>query len=230
VTRPKVSDVIRKGLAQAGSKAPVSGRPRNFITQQELLDVVNDGLTDLQELLFESSPQNLRYRVELPVVSGVDFVMLPEDCLEAVRVSQLTDGRRSRLTRWKMDDLEGTSGTTSSSPKWSVGGAQLQFLPAPSWSGTVELWYARALPRVSSEADYIPAEVPPGSDRYLAAYLAVYCLGKEESDPSPALLILQRSREGLLSVAARRTLASRVRGNQDIVDEFAARVAALPRY
>ncbi len=225
-----VADIRKQACRLADKPEPVSGAT-DWLETDEILAVINQGIGELQDHIAARSADDLTARADLSVPAGVESVAVPANLL-AIREVYLIDsgGQRVRLSPGTYRGIEGSARTDSETyPSWQLLGSTLWLYPARDAACTLELWFVRALVEVTNDADEIRPEIPSGWDRYVVGYVGAYILGKAESDPSPAVSIMQRVLQAIEDHAARRggrrSLGGRIRMGGDRDSEL----ARLPR-
>lgn len=91
--------------------------------------------------------------------------------------------------------------------RYRIQGSKIAFLPRPPVAGqTLYLTYAPLLTLLAADGDTFT--LGNGWEEYIKAAMAAKALGKEESDMSPALALLQRQKERLTTIKEARDVGA----------------------
>jgi hypothetical protein len=150
-----------------------------FAVTARLTDYINDGLSELHELL--AMHEYLRSTQAIALVSGTEEYALPADFYKAMRVWRVSNGRRYSVEKFNLAQLDGynTSG--------------------PAASGTAELWYVPQLTQLVQPGDSVSVALPNGWEGFVALHAAIQLLNREESDPNALMAERERVKQRIVA-------------------------------
>lgn len=157
----------------------------------ELIRYANMAYKDVYQQIIAAKESYFTIMTTFDLVSGVSSYTLPSDFykLNGVDLTIDSSGRALTLTRFMFKERNKfKSGIISPvAPyglllKYNLVGNSIQFIPLPSQSSTIQLWYTPEPTVISSFSDTL--SLPIGSDEYMSLYIACAMLAKEESDTS----------------------------------------------
>lgn len=171
-------------------------RNSQFIDQSglagtELLRYANMAYKDLYQQVMLAKEFYFTTITTFQVIGGTASYPLPSDFykLDGVDLALDDSGRFLTLTPFMFKERNKfRSGLALSvAPygqvfKYMLVGNNIQFIPLPSQSNTIQLWYTPEPVVISSFSDTL--SLPIGSDEYMSLYMACAMLAKEESDTS----------------------------------------------
>lgn len=193
----------------------------SWITDARLTDAVNDGLSDLHDILVETYQDVLTFTAQVPLAAGTEFINLPVDFFKVRKVFILDGSTRRELEQFTLDDLDGRDNDeTSSRPGYRLIGNKMWFHPRPESSTTVDLWYVRNFQPLIDDTDEVSPMLERGWELFVVAHVAAYLLAREESDPSYALATKAEARARIQS-ASRHRDASGPQKVRDVSRRFA---------
>jgi hypothetical protein len=140
--------------------------------QKTLINDINDGLIELWEALIDSHEDLVHKIATLTLVSNTEAYNLPSDFYKAIKVWYTTGGRRYRMERFNLDEIDG--------------------YPKPVSSGTGELWYAPPFARLKLKKATVPDVIPVGWENYGAMFAACRLLISEGTDPQGVMAERER--------------------------------------
>ena len=134
--------------------------------------------------MFVSAPTTLT------VVSGQEWISLPSDFLMCVGLFGLDGDDRIKIKPFNMEDLSeqwdnwGFEYTNSEAFRYRIMGRRLYLMPDNIDLEEIELWYVTTAPKLESDADTLPFDLPAGWDECIVNGVAALVRIKEESDPT----------------------------------------------
>lgn len=165
-------DLVNRALAYADL---ASGTALTADQKAVIVNDINDGLIELWDMIVDSHAEMALATETYGVTPGTEDYDLPSDFYKALKVFYLYQGRRYRMERFNLDEIDG--------------------LVQPLAFGDVELWYAPKFTRLALDADVMPTVIPQGWENYAALFAAARMLKREESDASA--IEAERDRLGL---------------------------------
>jgi hypothetical protein len=197
-----LAGLVAQGLDLAdltNSSSPVTARVEDY---------ANAALAELHDLLVVSFEDYMLSRATIQLVAGTDAYSLPADFLKASKVYSLDGSERQRLKRFELDELDGLSDDASELPRYRILGNQIWLAPAPSATGSVELWYVPQFAKLTNATpgttDVVHVSVPVGWEDFVVLSMAVRLRVREESDASQLLALKGQARDRILAAAAER--------------------------
>lgn len=168
----------------------------NFIDQTgtagtELIRYANMAYKDLYAQIVLSKEFYFTTSSTISVVSGTDTYSLPSDFykLDGVDLALDNSGRYLTLRPFQFVErnkfrsgLALTIAPYGQVFKYVVVGGNIRFLPIPSQSASITLWYTPEPAVITSFSTSL--SLPIGSDEYMSLYIACAMLAKEETDTS----------------------------------------------
>jgi hypothetical protein len=170
-------------------------RNSKFIDQSgtadsELIRYANIAYRDLYNIIIQANNQYFTTSTTINIVGGTDTYALPSDFYKLDGVDLQIDATSKRFLTLRpfmfaernkfRSGLAFTNSPYGQVFKYLMVGNNIRFLPLPSMSGTVWLWYTPTPTVITSFSDTI--EVMVGGDEYLSLVIAMAMLAKEESD------------------------------------------------
>lgn len=199
-----------------------SSNTNAFATLSEMIDVINDGVAELQDILVNTFDDYLTTFENLTTTASTQTTKLPEEFLKLRHMFLLDGTERHAVEPYDFQDLNALDSTeTSSRPRYKILGNLIYWHPLPDGAYTIECWYVRRFKRLEDSYDFLRPEIPTGWDRYLVAFGAAYLLAKEESDPSPALLAMQQVRK-TIEITAQNRDTSRPKKVTNVLSRFSS--------
>jgi len=172
-------------------------RNSKFIDQSgaadsELIRYANIAYRDLYNTIIQTDNQYFTINYNISIIGGTDEYSLPADFYKLDGVDLQIDATSKRFLTLRpfmfqernkfRSGLAFTNSPYGQVFKYLLSGSKIRFLPIPSMSGTVQLWYTPAPTVITSLANTV--EVMVGGDEYLSLTIAMAMLAKEESDTS----------------------------------------------
>lgn len=159
----KLCDLVERALFLADF-------PKTAIEDESLLRLlvssINDGLSDLHDIMVNANADWLQSRATISIINGVEEYDLPDDFYRLQKCYLNSSGRRFKIKRFTTDDIDG-------------------FRVNPLSDGAVEMWYTPQF----KPLDYrfmdstIDSRITQGWEDYPAMSAAETLLIREESDP-----------------------------------------------
>lgn len=186
-----LSGVRTKARRRAGME---SASAQLFITDAELNEYINDSYTELYDLLCSSGGQEYFLSTStISVTSSTDVYALPADFYRLLGLSaNVATGNPYPLRPFNFNERNAypRGGWGASRMQYRVRGSNIQFIPYPTASITLTLYYIPACPVLTDVS--VAQDGVNGWDELLSIDAAIKCLAKEESDAS--LLMAQKDR------------------------------------
>jgi len=169
-------------------------RNSQFIDQSgtagtELLRYANLAYKDLYAQIVLSKEFYFTTSTTISIVGGTDTYALPSDFykLDGVDLSLDNSGRYLTLRPLQFAErnkfrsgLALTTAPFGQVFKYVLVGSNIRFIPIPSQTNTVQLWYTPEPALITSLSTTL--SIPIGGDEYMSLYMACAMLAKEESD------------------------------------------------
>jgi hypothetical protein len=171
-------------------------RNSQFIDQSgaigtELVRYANMAYKDLYQQIILAKEQYFTTTFTFQVTANSASYPLPGDFykLDGVDLALDNSGRFLTLTPYMFKErnkfrsgIALTAAPYGQIYKYMVVGSTIQFIPLPTQSSNITLWYTPEPITISSLAQTL--YLPIGSDEYMSLYIACAMLAKEESDTS----------------------------------------------
>ena len=184
-----------------------------FVSDSEVVDYINVAMAEIHDLLVD--------KYEDYFVSSTTYALpadnpgtLPSDFYKALGVDFLSGGLTYRMMRFtfqerNMYNAPAIVASRIADTRYAIQGNQIKFIPSPSTSGTVTLFYVPESQQFSagSTSDTIVSKAPPiakGYEEYLVVDAAIKCLMKEESNTQPHMIYKEQLRKRLEAASANR--------------------------
>ena len=158
----------------------------------ELIRYVNMAYRDVYNQIILAKETYFTTTSTINVTSATDTYALPADFykLDGVDLALDNSGRYLTLRPFMFNErnkfrsgLALTTAPFGQVFKYMLVGTNIKFIPIPSQSNTVQLWYTPEPSVITSLSGTIT--LPIGCDEYMSLYIAALMASKEESDPSP---------------------------------------------
>jgi len=178
-------------LADMRNSAFIDTTGANGTAVTELLRYVNLAYRDLYQQIVASKEFYFTTTFAITITAGTASYALPTDFykLDGVDMALDNSGRYLTLKPFMfMERNKFRSGLALTvAPygqvfRYIVVANSIQFLPLPSQTSTIQMWYTPEPVAISSLATTLA--LPIGSDEYMSLYIACAMLAKEESDTS----------------------------------------------
>lgn len=171
--RPTLKDLMDSALVAADF-------PRDSLDANQkktLIQYLNEGGQELWAAMVDAR-QEMVFRIAplISIVAGTEAYALPDDFYKAIKVWLLENSRRWVVEKFQLDELEG--------------------YPQPVTTGSIEMWYAPAWPKMSEIKAPVPGIIPNGWERYIYLYAACRLLADEQTD----FTMLAQERDGVLQM------------------------------
>lgn len=171
-------------------------RNSQFIDQSgapstELMRYVNLAFRDVRQQITLAKEQYFTTLYTFPIVGGTDTYDLPADFYKLDGVDLYLDdsGRFLTLTNFMLKErnkyrssLAIPTAYYAQVYKYLLFDNKIRFIPVPSQSANIQLWYTPEAPLITSLQQTLT--LPMGCDEYMSLYMACAMLAKEESDTS----------------------------------------------
>lgn len=171
-------------------------RNSQFIDQEsaagsELIRYANMAYKDLYQQIILSKEFYFTTTYDFTITNNVSSYALPTDFykLDGVDLALDNSGRFLTLTPFMFKErnkfrsgLALTIAPYGQIFKYMIVGNNIQFIPLPSQTSNIQMWYTPEPVTIASLADTL--FLPIGGDEYMSLYIACAMLAKEESDTS----------------------------------------------
>lgn len=171
-------------------------RNSQFIDQSglpssELIRYANLAYKDLYQQIILAKEQYFTTTTTFQVTANTSSYPLPTDFykLDGVDLALDNSGRFLTLTPYMFKErnkfrsgLALTVAPYGQIYKYMIVGNSIQFIPLPTQSSNITLWYTPEPTKIQSFSDTLT--IPIGGDEYMSLYMACAMLAKEESDTS----------------------------------------------
>lgn len=221
MSRTTLGKIITRAHKLAAIPELTSGRTDALAAQDEMIDEVNAGLAELHDLIVDSYQDFLTVSTEIEMTANEQRVLLPADFykLRSIFAYETSEHRR-RLYEWQMQD-QSRYGLSEAwdYPDYRIISNHIEWLPLPSTTRTVVLYYVRQFAPLEETTDELTPEVPIGWEDYVVGYAANYLFTKQDLDPSAALSKMDRAKRRIVSSASKRN-ASEPRRTVDVRNRY----------
>jgi hypothetical protein len=127
-----------------------------------LIADINDGVRELWALLVDAHQVYAEKKYDFTIVSGTEDYDLPADFLRAQKLWFMASGRRYKMKRYQIDEIDG--------------------YPKPISGGQIELWYVPRVAKLKNSKDTLSAAIPEDYENYPAYVAACRLLALEEDE------------------------------------------------
>lgn len=170
-----------------------------FPDPDRLIDYVNDGLAELHDILVNSFEDYFLERHTFTIAAGQEEYDLPADFYKLKKLWYVTSGRRFKIERFVLDQIDG-------------------YRQTPITGGTCELWYVPEFTPLQLPNEKVSIAVPVSWEDYAALYAAQRLLMREESDTAVVSMELEKTRQKIINNATPRDA-----GEAESIGEFYGR-------
>jgi|TARA_R100000455_G_C6260610_1_gene115987 hypothetical protein len=208
---PNNTTTLAQLITRVRQRADMVGS--TFVSDSEVVDYINVAMAEIHDLLVD--------KYEDYFVSSTTYTLpadnpgtLPSDFYKALGVDFLSGGLTYRMMRFtfqerNMYNAPAIVASRIADTRYAIQGNQIKFIPSPSTSGTVTLFYVPESQQFSagSTSDTIVSKAPPiakGYEEYLVVDAAIKCLMKEESNTQPHMIYKEQLRKRLEAASANR--------------------------
>ena len=208
---PNNTTTLAQLITRVRQRADMVGS--TFVSDSEVVDYINVAMAEIHDLLVD--------KYEDYFVSSTTYTLpadnpgtLPSDFYKALGVDFLSGGLTYRMMRFtfqerNMYNAPAIVASRIADTRYAIQGNQIKFIPSPSTSGTVTLFYVPESQQFSagSTSDTIVSKAPPiakGYEEYLVVDAAIKCLMKEESNTQPHMIYKEQLRKQLEAASANR--------------------------
>ena len=202
-------------LALINSAAVLADQPvptsSTYIPKATWIEWANAAYQELYDKLIEAYGEDYFVASEQTITTdGTNSTFaLADDFYKLLGVDYLVNanaGVAGRITIWRYNfaernqySLPNLAAPGRTVLRYRIQGSNIAFLPRPPVSGqTLYLTYAPLLTLLSADGDTFT--LGNGWEEWIKAAVAAKALGKEESDMTPALSLLQRQEERLTTI------------------------------
>ena len=217
---PKNLTTLQNLVDRVRQRADMTGSA--FVSDAEVISYINVAMAEIHDVLvtkFEDYYVSTHQYTLPGSGSGLTAgqFALPDSFYKALGVDFDVGGVTYRLRPYHfqeraMYNSPGVVASTVTNTLYHIQGESIRFIPAPTVSGTVTLWYVPEAEQYStSESEYMaktvydkaPA-VAYGYEEYVVIDAAIKCLQKEESDVQVLLVPKQQQLERIEQAAGKR--------------------------
>lgn len=165
-----------------------------FVSDAEWYDYINEGLSELWDVLTDAWEDYGTTSTTIACVSGTDSYSIASvtPAIYKIRGVDLTVGSQTgTLTRFSFRERNRYKAgydpcSAAQLYQYSLVGSALKLIPSPTVSGTLTVWYVPQLTALTSGGS-TDAAIPDGYLDFVVASAAAKAKAKEESDPSSFL-------------------------------------------
>src|SRR6185369_115459 len=172
----------------------------SFITDAELNSYINSSYAELYDLLTSCFEDYYVTSGNISLVQGQDTYTLPADFYKLLGVDLVVDSQGNAVTLHAFQFSERNAYVFT--PTWNVVGLNylryhligdsIKFVPAPTQTHTIKLYYVKAPVVLAADGDLIDGV--SGWEEYVICDAAIKMLQKEESDVS----VVMAQKNGLI--------------------------------
>lgn len=172
-----------------------------FITDDEILGYLNHSYQKLYDILVKTYEDYYVEDTEVTLVGGTSSYVLPTNFYKCLGVDLHTSGQKVTLKPFNFGERNKFQTNSYEYYQYKVQGGQIKFIPMPTGSGTVTVWFVPVAPTLTmvSSIDSIN-----GYDEFVIVDAAIKCLQKEESDTTALQLEKQEAVSRIQSSASNR--------------------------
>jgi len=166
-----------------------------FVTDTEIRRQINLGLADVYDKLVQARGDHY-FRVELPATTvALDpLVGLPVTFYKLLGIDVAVGGRNFQaepMTWHRRNDFQFQVGWATGAPVfYEPEGANLRFWPTPGAAHPLTIWYVPYFVDLENEEDLFDGV--NGFEEYAVLSAAIWCVNKQDGDPTA--LLLERNR------------------------------------
>lgn len=221
MARPNLGAIITRAHRLAAIPEASSSRTSAVATQAEMIDEANAALAELYDIIIEGWEDILTSSTQLSMVAGENKTLLPADFYKLRTIYALVDSdQRRALDQWQMPDVASRRVTEAwDYPDYRLVGRYIEWLPTPSTTRTVEMYYVRQFLQLNATTDELPPEITRGWEEFVVGFLAEYLLDKRNLDPTPAIRRKEMARKRIQRSCSQRD-ASRPRRTIDVNQRY----------
>lgn len=186
----------------------------DFVDDDELDDYLNEGISELYDLLVTHYEDYFINTEDITLVSGTASYAVDNSLYKILRVFY----KDSNNYRWEMErfdlgdyanwyDARILPVTTGEHYRYRLMDRSIYIYPTPQAAGTVEIWFAPSAPHLSTDVATLSYTFVNGWEEYVVNHAAIAMLRKEESDFSGWQLRQQELRQRIINAASTRDAA-----------------------
>jgi len=163
-----------------------------FVTDDELNEWINNGLSELHDILVTSFEDYYEKDFTYNVTSSQSSYPLPVDFLKAQGVDATVGGLTYSVPRYMPQQRNYYRASAAlvfnglGSLYYRIVGSEIRFIPQPTTS-TIVLRYVPQYTSLVLDTDLVDQQIPNGWEDFAVADAAVQALMKEESDVTAAM-------------------------------------------
>lgn len=167
------------------SQARANMQQTSFITDSEWNEYVNEAACELHDLILQSDPKSIIVRESISLVTNQQFYDLPDDFYKVEAVYRLVGNVRYGIDRIDYHGIgQGlavlANVVVGGSPySYALVGSQIYFIPTPSGSNSVELWYFPSFSRLVNDSDTLNYPVINGWEQFVIITSVIKAKGKD---------------------------------------------------
>lgn len=163
----------------------------DYVDDAEWLDYINEGLGNLHDKLIAKSEDYALSSSSITIVNGTDTYNLPSDFYKLRGVDMVRGGNNPNITLHPFMFAERNRrqyATGHLDPgyvyQYHIQGTQIRFIPTPSASDSVTVWYAPTVTQLASDGDTVDSFILDTWCQWVVLHAAIRAGIKEESDTS----------------------------------------------
>lgn len=154
----------------------------DFPDPDRLTGYVNTGLSELHDLLVNTYEDYFLDIDTFVIVAGQETYALPDDYYKTIKLFYITSGRRFKIERWSLDEIDG-------------------YRQSPITGGDIQHFYVPQLKKLRLPGEKIEIAIPIGWEDFVALSAARKLLLREESDIGPVSQLLGEMRQRLINMS-----------------------------
>lgn len=188
-----------------------------FVSDAELTSYINASYTELYDLLIAQYEDYHATSSNISIVAGTNTYSLPSDFYKLLGVDLVVDAQGNAVTLKPFVFAERNAYVFT--PTWNMVGLaylryhiiddSIRFMPVPTTTQTVKLWYVPALTKLSGDSDTVDGV--SGWEEYIVVDAVIKMLQKEESDAQTFMLQKEQLKKRIEKMAANRDPGSPMR-------------------
>ena len=182
----------------------------DFVKNDELIDYINDSLSELWDILVASCQDYFIHRHKFNLVVDQESYPLPSDFYKLTKVFYVDTNGRNKMNKVNLDKLDYFSNTATSTTSedsdamYFISGNKFWITPPPATADVIELWYVPQATKLMSDSDEVDISIVNGWDKYITASVLAIIKAKEESDPTFWLMEKERQERRIVRMATNR--------------------------
>ncbi len=162
----------------------------SFVATAEWTDLINEAGAELHDLVVLSFEDYLLTTESISIVAGTQSYALPSAFYKERGVDYTSGGSTYTVRPFLFRErnyyggLGGLVTDDIANLRYQILGSNIRFVPSPSSSGTVTLWYIPQYTLLSADADTLSTAYANGWEAFIVLGAAIKALKKEEADTS----------------------------------------------